>query len=415
MQMCVSFGLVALAEDKQDRVQESTPNPQAELGVGVIPKLDERMLKWCVCLPTYSPNKRLLAFHANGQGDVKVYAADTKQLLWSYPTAALMKGKELPWPSIWHYSWSPNNDKLAVGLDGSVVILKAETGELLYQTSKPRNRFFDVKWSPDGKFLAAIGGFLQNHDAPPKVLVWDAATWDVRREIPVSSGSSIAWSPDSTHIAFNGDGIQIWDISANKMTLSLQVPHRGNAPFSWSPDGRDIVVGDLGTNYATIFSAASGEPINRYQFEEIMHIDWLDHNRIRCIGDTVQMWTLPIDAAGNIQRVKIKHATLGDKGYIPKDIDECFKQLDSELPAKSIQEIKDSPEDKLILFHHGLGMWMRNSWGLWSGSGLAKYFWKLGVKHPDDISMLIIRCYWRHLHAQPVDLQQLIQQSTLSN
>jgi hypothetical protein len=60
--------------------------------------------------------------------------------------------------------------------------------------------------------------------------------------------------------------------------------------------------------------------------------------------------------------------------------------------------------DGMVEYHFGLGMWMRNNWGLWSGSRLAKWFAAKGVHHPDDMSGIILGAYWAHLHHQPYDL-----------
>lgn len=47
-----------------------------------------------------------------------------------------------------------------------------------------------------------------------------------------------------------------------------------------------------------------------------------------------------------------------------------------------------------IEFHHGLGTWMRNNWGLWSGnSHLYDYYIEIGITHPDNMSGHILETY----------------------
>ena len=54
---------------------------------------------------------------------------------------------------------------------------------------------------------------------------------------------------------------------------------------------------------------------------------------------------------------------------------DCFIQLDKILPEKDRTEIKNlKSRDETIKYHHGLGVWLRNNWGLWGGSRLQKYF-----------------------------------------
>lgn len=62
----------------------------------------------------------------------------------------------------------------------------------------------------------------------------------------------------------------------------------------------------------------------------------------------------------------------------------------------------------MINLHMGLGMWLRNNWGLWSGSRLAKWFNERRIWHPDDMSGIILYSYSRHSHSQPIGLDDQI-------
>ena len=80
--------------------------------------------------------------------------------------------------------------------------------------------------------------------------------------------------------------------------------------------------------------------------------------------------------------------------YIPQNMEECFIELDSLLKTKDKVEMKSLPsKDDMILYHHGLGTSLRNSWGLWGGSRLQKYFNSRGVYHPDSMSAIILEYY----------------------
>jgi hypothetical protein len=94
--------------------------------------------------------------------------------------------------------------------------------------------------------------------------------------------------------------------------------------------------------------------------------------------------------------------------YIPKNLEDCFKELEKMLPPDLIAEMKTETEDNMVKYHRGLGMWMRNNWGLWSGSRLAKYFNALGIRHPDDMSGIILDSFWRHLNNKPIQLKEQI-------
>lgn len=96
------------------------------------------------------------------------------------------------------------------------------------------------------------------------------------------------------------------------------------------------------------------------------------------------------------------------KLYIPKDLEDSFGELNKMLHPKFIEKFKNGGKEETIKQHRGLGLWMRNNWGLWAGSRLAKYFTELGITHPDDMSGIILTSYQRHLNNQPLELEKQI-------
>jgi len=98
-----------------------------------------------------------------------------------------------------------------------------------------------------------------------------------------------------------------------------------------------------------------------------------------------------------------------EETYVPKDLDDCFTELDKKLSKEDIEKIKGGSEQQTIgLYHFGLGRWMRNNWGLWGGSRLSKWFKEKGVWHPDHMSSIILTSFWRHLNNKPIMLDEQI-------
>jgi len=98
-----------------------------------------------------------------------------------------------------------------------------------------------------------------------------------------------------------------------------------------------------------------------------------------------------------------------DEAYIPKDLDDCFAHLKKLLKPEDIVKMRSGTEDDMIQYHHGLGRWMRNNWGLWGeGSRLAKWFNSKGIMHPDDMSGIILDSFWRHLNDKPIKLKEQV-------
>jgi hypothetical protein len=93
--------------------------------------------------------------------------------------------------------------------------------------------------------------------------------------------------------------------------------------------------------------------------------------------------------------------------YIPVDIQDAIGELERMLHPALMEDIKNCENEiDLIGKHHfGLGMWMRNNWGLWHKSRLVQYLNSIGHYYfPDDASSFILKCFWKHLNGQPLDL-----------
>ena len=95
--------------------------------------------------------------------------------------------------------------------------------------------------------------------------------------------------------------------------------------------------------------------------------------------------------------------------YIPTDLNDCFKQIDSFWADSIKTQVRDMTEGEFAAnAHFGFGMWMRNNWRLWGGSRLSKYFNDLGIHHPDDMSGIILDSYHRYLTNKDIKLEEQI-------
>jgi hypothetical protein len=98
-----------------------------------------------------------------------------------------------------------------------------------------------------------------------------------------------------------------------------------------------------------------------------------------------------------------------DGVYIPTDLKDCFKQIDSFWADSIKSKVRKTTKNEFTAnAHFGLGIWMRNNWRLWGGSRLSKYFNDLGVLHPDDMSGIILTSYHRYLMGQDIMLEEQI-------
>ncbi len=94
---------------------------------------------------------------------------------------------------------------------------------------------------------------------------------------------------------------------------------------------------------------------------------------------------------------------------IPTTLEECMEALSKELtPAEQITLMKCTKDD-LVKYHHSLGQWIRNYWGLWTGGPLNDSLKEMGFTHPDDSSNSIIKEFWCRLNKQPSEIQDDIE------
>jgi hypothetical protein len=92
--------------------------------------------------------------------------------------------------------------------------------------------------------------------------------------------------------------------------------------------------------------------------------------------------------------------------YVPSSVEDTFIVLDTLLSDSLKDEFAHLEEQEAVVYsHHGLGMYLRNEWGLWANSRLAKYFNELDINHPDDMSSIILTSYHRYLNSESIELE----------
>ena len=83
---------------------------------------------------------------------------------------------------------------------------------------------------------------------------------------------------------------------------------------------------------------------------------------------------------------------------VPKTVDEAIHTLEKILSDEDREYLL---ENGAISMHDSLGRWIRNEWGLWTGSELKDELLNMnkGLNHPDDMSNYIIEefiKYWNN-------------------
>jgi WD40 repeat protein len=241
-------------------------------------------------------------------------------------------------------AWSPNGHYLAIASgSGPVYVLNASTGGIIVSYRGHMNTdqggsllgVNTIAWSPDGAYLATGGpdGTVQvwnpfsgasisnftGHITTGTSLVPGAlplsstlhhppaAVAEPFRQHPLTTPArplsasayvvySLAWSPDSTHLASAcaDRTVQISDAMSGQHVLTYSDHTVNVLAVSWSPNGKRIVSGDA---YSKIFlwEAATGQTILTYGRHQgnIYSVRWSPNGKFiaSCAEDTtVQVW-----------------------------------------------------------------------------------------------------------------------------
>ncbi len=103
-----------------------------------------------------------------------------------------------------------------------------------------------------------------------------------------------------------------------------------------------------------------------------------------------------------------------NKHYIPVDEQDAFDVLQEISSEKGLAKFKKTPEDSIRgRLHFGLGMWMMQNWGLYSGSRLSYYLNGKGISSSDDMAEYLIITFHRHLNGSEINSQELIEELNL--
>jgi len=96
----------------------------------------------------------------------------------------------------------------------------------------------------------------------------------------------------------------------------------------------------------------------------------------------------------------------------PKNLEECLNILSVNFKKGSWTEFQNmSEEDAITSCHHYTGQNMRNNWGLWEDTTpLVQWFNRIGIKHADDMSSIILATFHRRLNGVDEDLDGQVEE-----
>jgi hypothetical protein len=119
---------------------------------------------------------------------------------------------------------------------------------------------------------------------------------------------------------------------------------------------------------------------------------------------------IEIAIADSIYRSNIKKTRINGV-YIPKNLEEAFRELDGLSEEKDRIKFRLADEQtvaKKLFF--GLGRWMSYNWHFEAGSRFTVYLNGLGIVYPDDMTTFMLISYHRHLNKKDLEIEKRVKE-----
>ena len=188
--------------------------------------------------------------------------------------------------------WSPDGSQLAFATENGMYVAPREGGTPNKIAHMWWWASYEVKWSPDGQYLAAFG--YAGPDVRNQVFVVSATGGEPRRlttpeEIGLKAG--LQWHPDSQRLTYmyydyadgaDGDGIRVAYLDGRPTSLLVDEPDTWDYIGVWSPDG---------TGFYYLTSPDNGPPGWKTMRRDSATGAITEHRAVHLGGGTLPAWS----------------------------------------------------------------------------------------------------------------------------
>ncbi|HEU0001065.1 MAG TPA: WD40 repeat domain-containing protein [Ktedonobacteraceae bacterium] len=231
----------------------------------------------------WSPDGKSIA--SSGDGTVQVWDASTGRL--TFKNTGQVYGS----------AWSSNSTLLAFGNGTSFQIWNVATSKQLASYSSVITCC--PVWSRDGKFIAAYG--FDDAKKIPTLQIWGVATQRLvfTTDLPNSRRSAIAWSPDSSRLAFSSSTglIESWEMPSGQHLITYPVPgltanQKQWLCLNWSYDGRYLAAGSYDGPMQIWNAQTTAISYTNHANIDVQALAWSPNRPViaSCEGNIVRLW-----------------------------------------------------------------------------------------------------------------------------
>ena len=329
-----------------------------------------------------SSNGRIFAAGSN-EGRIQIWNLETRR-----EVTTLELGPE---SNVYSVAFSPDGKTFIARtrLGSTIRVWDAETFQIKGILQGHSDGGLSVTFSPDGKLIASIGGFLYATNHADEIFIWDASSLEERARFSghKTSVGHVAFSLDSSTLATPmGDGtILLWDVQSGQRLRTFRGHRDIVVSASFSPDGKLLASGGRdGT--VRLWDPANGQMVGLAAVHglPVFGISFSPDGRLLASGSldhTAKIWDLVsgnerVTFKGHVGRVPTVAFSADGRHLITASLDGTVKLW--QVPAQSISHVFDYhiPGPAPTVAFSSDGHWLiRNAQGettLWNAATRAK-------------------------------------------
>src|SRR5262249_4006834 len=136
---------------------------------------------------------------------------------------------------------SPSGVRAVLEAHGEILTVPAEKGDIRNLTHTPGVMDRSPVWSPDGKSIAYFSDESGQYDLHIREQGGEGETVKLRLPSRTAFYFDPHWSPDSKHVAFNDNQLNVWlvDVTTKNVTkVDTDYSYDLNADIAWAPDSK---------------------------------------------------------------------------------------------------------------------------------------------------------------------------------